>query len=122
MFSPDATSQNTLSLRNPRRRPRNPSGDHLGSRHATKRRKRSSLTPSTFEGPSNNLKVNGHLGKANGDHVPKEQSPEPSLKLANITEKTSLAVRHKPTKPEKEKKAVRHAEGIVLVRFGLYIS
>lgn len=116
MFSPEVTGQSTLSLRNPRRRPRNSSEDHLASRQATKRRKRSSLTPSSFE-PAVKAKTNGHLPIPNGHHVAKEQSPELSASRGNTSEKTSLVIRRHPSRSEKEKKISRHSDGIVLVRF-----
>ena len=113
MFSPEATSQGTLSVRNPRRRPRNSSDEHT-SRQSAKRRKRSSLTPSTFEPPLH-VKTNGHVPKINGDHVAKENSPELTARRDAILEKTSFPVRQRPSRSEKEKKTPRHAEGIVLV-------
>jgi hypothetical protein len=113
MFSADATSLN--NSRNPRRRHRSSGEDQGTTNQAVKRRKRVSITPSTFDPPIH-TKLNGIT--KNGDHTHKEQTPEPELEYEQHeeTEKTSnLVVRTRSGRAVRDRKPTRHGEGTVLV-------
>jgi hypothetical protein len=108
MFSPDASVQNTLSLRNPRRRNRTTSQDSLATQQSLKRRKRSSLAPDTFDAPVP-AAANGHAPHANGflkDHTPDRQS----IRDASV-ETTSLVVRGRGNK-RSDKRTRREDTGV----------
>ena len=115
MFSPDATSQGTTSIRNPRRRQRNTSDDSIVLQQTAKRRKRSFIQPDTFEPP--NQKSNGTVKHANTAVIPSGNTLE-SRKQRNVSgDTTSLAIRNRGTKRgEREKRGNKTEDGIVQVQ------
>lgn len=66
MFSPEASIQGSTVLRNPRRRQRTILDESLAALPSTKRRKRSSLAPDSFEGPLTR-QTNDHHGSVDGN-------------------------------------------------------
>ena len=122
MFAAEASVPGSLSIRkNPRRRQRNPSDEALAIKEiSSKRRKRSSLGPDTFEPLSN--------GKANGViHTPSIElpthlnggAPRPSRELS--IESNALAVRSKPRKRAEREKRAYCVDGAVLVCISLLL-
>ena len=115
MFSPDASVQGSVSVRNPRRRQRTTSDDFVAIRENPKRRKRSLLAPDTFEAPAHR-QGNGHLHHGNGDAVYiRHVSETPSHRDASV-DTASLAIRNRSTQRlEKDKRGSKTDEGVVLV-------
>ena len=115
MFSPDGPVGGSIAPRNPRRRQRTSSDDHIALRQTTKRRKRSLLAPDSFEPPTNHRRdtntpqVNGN-GMANG-HAPGDRRPR-DVSVDN----TSLAIRNRGSKKaDREKRVAKSAEGVTQV-------
>ena len=116
MFSPDASIQGSVSVRNPRRRQRTTSEDSVAIRENPKRRKRSLLAPDTFEAPVHR-QVNGHLYHGNGDAAYNRQPTEPPARRDASVDTASLAIRNRSTQRlEKDKRGNERNEGVVLVR------
>lgn len=115
MFSPDASVQGSVSVRNPRRRQRTTSEDSVAIRENPKRRKRSLLAPDTFEVPTYR-QVNGHLHHGNGDAACNRLvATAPSHRDASV-DTASLAIRNRGTQRlEKDKRSSKVDEGVVLV-------
>ena len=116
MFAAEAPVPGSLSMRkNPRRRQRNPSDEGTVIKETrSKRRKRSSLGPDTFE-PLPNGKANGVV------HTPSIElpthlnggAPRPSREIS--VEANGLAVRSKPRKRVEREKRAYCVDGAVLV-------
>jgi hypothetical protein len=124
MFSPEATLQGSVVARNPRRRQRNTSEDSLTVPKVTKRRKRSSLAPDTFE-PLEKVLSNGHGKLPNGHQhkaPPPSQMLEQHVKSDASVDTASLAVRSRGSKRgDRERRSASHANENVQTRSENYI-
>ena len=116
MFAVEAPVPGSLSMRkNPRRRQRNPSDEAIVIKETrSKRRKRSSLGPDTFE-PLPNGKANGvvHAPSIEAPNHLNGGAPRPSREIS--VETNGLAVRSKPRKRAEREKRSYCVDGAVLV-------
>ena len=113
MFAPGSTTHNGSSARNPRRRNRTTSEDSVTTRQSSKRQKRASLTPSTFE-PLSVVKSNGHVTRAKGSSAPRKVSDQRTQREGSVGT-TSLALRSRGSKRGDREKQSSYGEGSVLV-------
>ena len=114
MFSPDAVVSASASTRNPRRRQRTGSEDSVALRHHPKRIRRSILNPETFQ-PVRRSERNGHAGHVAEEHRTNGHAKEPGNQRHTSGDATSLALRHRTQKEDRERKVSRDDGSIELV-------